>query len=403
VVGGGYRYYQGRDMQSFDDGLIAVDRRDLTVGDTPTDTICDPFQVGDTGDGIPSNCQGWEFDVHSIEDDAGAFFTTDITLWRNLDVTVGARYDQYHVASTDTGIFAAASVGLGFDQPGPASADKGAPSYTVSVSYQTPWGLMPYVTYAQDHALEVQQGGDLKPNQITSPNDGWLSNSTLAEGGVKFQLFDHKLVGALDGYYQQREELTGLNAANQTTQSTGFEFEARWLATRNLSFTLTGDTQHTEVIGPDTGTYYVPTYAVCQNNVACELNSWGGAYLVFNFSQSPLGHPGNYDLTTIPASVVSLYANYTSDAHSWGKWGVTMGTTYASQTSGTIVGAIVYPGYDLVNASAFVRSGPWEADLRVENLFNTLYFTPNSDPTYVNIAAIPGMGQEWQLTLKRTF
>ena len=35
-MGVSYRYYQGRDMQSFNSGLIALDRRDLSVGETPT-------------------------------------------------------------------------------------------------------------------------------------------------------------------------------------------------------------------------------------------------------------------------------------------------------------------------------------------------------------------------------
>jgi iron complex outermembrane receptor protein len=403
IVGAGYRYYQGRNMQSFDDGLIALDRRDLSAGATPTDTICDPFTVGVSGDQIPPNCQGWEFDVHSTQNDAGIFLTTDITLWRRLDIIGGVRYDGYYVKSNDTGIFASPAVGLEFDHPDHASDRAGVPSFSISGTYKLGWGLMPYVTYAQSHALELQQGGDLQPNQIASPNNGWLSNSSLTEGGLKFQFLNHTLVGSIDGYYQERTELTGLNAVNQTTHSTGFEFEARYLATRNLSFTLAGNLQHTEVIGPDAGTYYLPAYAVCANNRTCELNSWGGAFLEFNFSQSPLGHPGNYELNTIPHSVISFYANYISDEHPWGRVGVTVGTTYVSHTSGTIVGAIVYPAYDVVNASAFYQKGAWELDLNVENLLNTLYFTPNSDPTYVNVAVIPGAGQEWQVTLKRKF
>ena len=43
------------------------------------------------------------------------------------------------------------------------SASKGCVTYTASVSYKLGWGLMPYVTYAQDAALEVRQAGDLTP------------------------------------------------------------------------------------------------------------------------------------------------------------------------------------------------------------------------------------------------
>ena len=106
IVGLSYRGYQGRDMQSFNSGLIALDRRDLSVGATPTDSMCDPFTAGVTGDQVPSNCQGWDIDIHSTENDAGAFVTTDIEVGRKLDIVLGGRYDFYQVTSSDTGIFA---------------------------------------------------------------------------------------------------------------------------------------------------------------------------------------------------------------------------------------------------------------------------------------------------------
>ena len=43
-------------MESFDSGLIAIDRRDLTQDATPTDSLCSPFNIGDTDD---------SFGVHS--------------------------------------------------------------------------------------------------------------------------------------------------------------------------------------------------------------------------------------------------------------------------------------------------------------------------------------------------
>ena len=393
IAGVSYRDYQGRDMQSFNSGLIAVDRRDYSVGATPTDTLCDPFAAGVFGDQFPTNCLGWEEDIHSREGDGGIFATTDIEIGRRWDIILGARNDDYHVSSKDTGI-------LPFETPLPQSASKDNASYTASVSYKLGWGLMPYLTYARGGALEVQQAGDLKPQDIQT--GAWISQSDLAEGGVKFQLLNHTLVGSIDIYEQHRTEPAGLTDVSQRTESIGEELEVRWLATKNLSFTLSGDTQHTEVIGPDKETAYIPASAVCGANTACDLGVWGGAYLVFNFDSLP-GRAGNYALTTIPNTVVSLYANYITDAHSWGKLGVTAGATYVSQTSQTIENGLVYPAYTLVNLSGFYKRGPYEVDLNIDNLFDKFYVTPNSDPIYINVTAIPGVGREWRLTLKRTF
>lgn len=399
IVGVSDRYYQGRDMQSFNSGLIALDRRDLSVGETPTDSMCDPFTQGVTGDQVPTNCQGWEEDIHSTENDAGVFFTTDISLMKRLDVVLGGRYDWYDIKSSDTGI-------LDFDYPAgiangtPESASKGHFTYSASVTYKLGWGLMPYFTYAQDAALEVQQAGDIKVADVLS--GGWLSKSDLTEGGVKFQLLNNTLVGSIDGYVQDRTSLAGLNAVSQRTRSTGGELEIRYLATRNLSFTLSGDMQHTEVLGPDTSTIYVPAYSVCGQTLACELGSWGGAFLVFNFNSLP-GRAGNYELSSIPHSVGSLHANYITDDYDWGRAGVTAGVTYVTHTSGTIQNAIVYPAYSLVDLSGFWQRGHYEVDFNIDNLLNTIYFTPNSDPTYVNMSAMPGVGREWRITLKRKF
>ena len=393
IAGVSYRDYQGRDTQSFNTGLIAVDRRDYSVGATPTDTLCNPFAAGVTGDQVPAGCIGWEEDIHSREGDGGVFATTDIEIGRRLDIILGARNDDYHVHSTDTGI-------QPFETTAPQSASRDNASYTASASYKLGWGLMPYLTYARDGALEVQQAGDLKPQDIQS--GAWISQSDLAEAGLKFQLLNHTLVGSFDVYKQHRTEPAGLTDVSQRTESIGEELEVRWLATRNLSFTLSADTQHTEVLGPDMETAYIPASVVCGANTACDLSVWGGAYLVFNFKDLP-GRAGNYALTTIPNTVASVYANYITDTYSWGKLGVTAGATYVSQTAQTIQNGLVYPAYTLVNLSSFYKRGPYEVDLNVDNLFDKFYVTPNSDPIYINVTAIPGVGREWRLTLKRSF
>jgi iron complex outermembrane receptor protein len=393
LVGVDYRSYQGRAMQSFNSGVIALDRRDLSVGATPTDTLCNPFRAGVTGDTVPANCLGWENDVHSTQADEGVFVTTDVTLAKRLDLMLGGRYDAYQVKSSDTGV-------LPFEAAGPISASKGDATYSASLTYKLGWGLMPYVTYARAASLETGQAGELQTRQVAG--SGWLSRSDLTEGGVKFQLLNRTLVGSVDAYLQNRTQLAGLNSVTERTRSIGVEFEIRYLATRNLSFTLSGDSQHTEVLGPDTQTEYVPAYAVCGTSLACQTGSWGGAFLVFNFNAMP-GRSGNYELSSIPHSVVSLYGNYITDEHAWGRAGVTLGGTYVSKTSGTIQNAVVYPAYAVANASAFYQRGPYEVEVNVDNLFDKLYFTPAADAIYVNLAALPSVGREWRVTLKRRF
>jgi iron complex outermembrane receptor protein len=394
IAGVGDRYSSSRDMESYNSGVIALDRRDIAHGATPTDTICDPFTQGITGDTVPANCLGWETDIHSDINDFGVFDTTDILIGKKFDLILGGRYDAYNVTSSDTGI-------LPYEPAGPVSAGKGVWTYTASFSYQFGFGLMPYVTYAMNSALLYGQSSDLPTDLVA--NGGWLQNSDLAEGGIKFQLLKGTLVGAIDVYRQTRPELSSGPLGNTTvdTVGKGGELEIRYLATRNLSFTFAGNLQHTEVIGPDQSFTYIPAYTVCGANLACEISSWGGAYAVNNFDTLP-GRSGNYADLAIPHSVDSLYANYITDEHAWGRLGVTVGGTYTSKTSGNVENAVVYPSYVLVNASAFYQWGKNELDFNVNNLLNKLYFIPDAD-TYVNLAALPGPGTMFRFTYKRKF
>ncbi len=397
IVGLSGRYDYSRNMESFDSGLIALNRRDLTVGATPTDSLCNPFTVGDTNDQVPANCMGWETDIHTTWFDYGQFVTTDISLFKHLDLVLGGRIDEYKVNSVDTGI-------LDFDYSAhpdhtPLSVSKTEPTYTASVTYKLPFGLMPYATYAHTAALEFDQAADITTSLLE--NGGWIQYSTLEEGGLKFQELGGSLVGSLDYYRQDRPKLSGLPPQVVRTVGEGTELEIRWVATKNFSFTFAGNMQHTTVVGPDTTFAYLPAQTVCGNTLACLVNSYGGQFITFNFSSIP-GRSGSYAYMPIPHGVVSLYGNYVSDDHDWGKLGVTAGFQHTSYTSGTLPGAVIYPAYYLVNLSAFYQFKNYELDINVNNLFDKLYFTPDAD-TYVNMGVLPGVGREIFATLKARF
>ncbi len=384
-VGASYRYTDAHLRESFNSGIIALDRRDLVEGPSATDIIASPF--GNT----PGNIEfPWELDVHSNIRNAGAFFTTDVVVLEKLDVIVGARDDNYNVASNDLGV-------LSYEAPH-AHADKSRATYNVSVSYKAPFGLLPYYTYDQAAALELDQASDLQPGVIAS--GGWLSDSYLSEAGVKFQELNNTLVGSVSAYRQTRTQLVegaGAPATIQGTISKGVEFELRYIATKNISFTYAGDIQHTEVKGPDSSFVYIPPSAQGVSGV----DGYGGSYAA-TISTLP-GRAGNYNYAIIPHSVNSLYATYSSDAYDWGKFGVTAGGTHVSKTSMLIQDPVVYPDYWLANLSGFYQYGPYTLSLNIDNLFDKLYFTPNADPTYANVAALPGVGREWRVTLKRKF
>jgi iron complex outermembrane receptor protein len=386
VAGLSWRYVHAIGKESYNSGVIALDRRDISQGAAANDIIDSPFNVDPPG----AVGLGWENNVHTNTGDAGAFLTTDIAWDNGLDLTVGGRYDAYNVRSVDAGVLSY--------EPGSGRGDAGRFTYSASLSYKAPFGLVPYVNSAKSSAIEIGQADEVLTNLLASRD--WLSSSFLNEAGVKFTALDDHLQGSLDWYVQNRTQLSrGAQGITQVigTVGRGAELELRYVATPNISFTLAADLQHTTIKGPDHEFAYVParTYGVSPQN------GFGGSYLVYDFSTLP-GKSGNYEDTLLPHAVISPYVTWTSDRQSWGVWGATFGGTYVGHTQQTVPDPVIFPAYVTLNASAFAQWDVWEADLNVNNLGDERYFTPGAD-TYANLSALPGIGRIFKLTLKRLF
>jgi iron complex outermembrane receptor protein len=383
AVGGvSHRRFEGRRRESYNSGLIAYDRRDLSVGAMANDTIDSPFDedAGITG-------VGWENDIRSRWNQTGLFLTADISLPLRFNAVIGGRLDRYEVRSTDSGV-------LAYAPPAASDSDSEA-TWAASLSWNEGGMVMPYVALAKTAALELGQAGDLSTGIIDSQS--WLSEGNLSEAGLKMQLLRGALTGSLAAYRQGRTQLlSGPPPSVQGTRSKGVELELRWLASRRWSFTFSGAMQRTTIKGPDTAFSYIPAYVA---NVP-PAQAFGGGYVVYAFNSLP-GRGGDYDYALIPHGVASLYASY-SQPLSFGRAGVTAGVSHAGRTAGTVQDAVHYPAYSVVNLSGFIEGDAWTALINVDNLFDTLYFTPDAD-VYANLGAVPGRGREWRFSLKRSF
>ncbi len=384
TVGISHRTQHADRMESYNSGYIVLDRRDLTVGATPNDTFDDPFSEEPGGIGY-----GWDIAVDSMWEDTGLFGVFDLGFGEYVNLLLAGRYDFYQAKAVDTGAVCFCATGIPFE------ADDDEFSYSASLSIDTTFGLFPYVTYAETAALELGQAGDLTPGLISG--DQWISDSELQEVGVKFDLLEGTLIGSLAGYEQSRTRLSIMNNVVATT-ARGIELEARYLATDRLSFTFAGNTQETIVEGPDAGFTYIPARAT---GLPVE-NAYGGSFAVYNFSTSPVGHPGDYELKSIPQTVLSLYGNYVTDEFDWGQLGFTAGVVSVSETSGRLADPVVYPSYELLNIAAYYAKDGWEIAANVDNVFDKLYFQPVAD-VYADMAVLPGKGREFRVTLKKAF
>ena len=380
VAGVSYRYVHAIGKESFNSGVIALDRRDISRGPAPNDIIDSPFNTDPPGTvGL-----GWENDVRSNTADAGTFVTSDIAWDHGLDLTLGGRYDAYNVRAVDLGLLPY--------EAGSAQGGKGSLTYSASLSYKSDFGLVPYLTNAKSSAIEIGQASQVMTSLLAA-ND-WLSASFLNEAGVKFTFLDDHLMGSLAWYRQQRTQLQqSLGSVSvMGTTGQGFETEIRAVLDANFSVTLAASMQHTIAKSPPNNFQYIPA----RTAGVSPQQGFGGAYVVYDFSAL---RPGQYEDTLVPHAVISPYVTYTSDA---GDWGASLGGTVVTQTAQTVPNPLVFPSYVTLNLSTFIRYDLWEGDVNLDNFANARYFTPDAD-TYANLGALPGTGRTWRITLKRSF
>ncbi len=378
LAGADARRFEGRQRESFNGGYIALDRRDLVAGPSPTDVLDDPFSVDG---GLP-----FETDVTSRHTISGLFGQGEAR-WRGLALTAGVRGDRFDLAARDDGALVFGPT------PGRTYEDSLTGwSGNASLAYAAPFGLRPYVTLARTQSLELGQAGGVPPSLIAA--GAALSTSHLAEAGVKLRLFGDRLTGAFSLYRQTRTSL-GQNNAVVGVLGRGAELELRAVLDRHWSATFAGNLQRSTVRGPDASFLVIPPAAA---GVAPQ-DAYGGSYAVFATSRL---RPGDYTNTRIPRYVASLYATWTGDRRDFGRLGATAGFSSVGETGGVLPGAVRLPAYTTANASGFYERGPWRLTLNIDNLSDELAFTPVAD-VYAEVAALPIAGRTWRARLRRAF
>ena len=234
IVGASYRTVHAIGKESFNSGVIALDRRDISAGARPNDIIDSPFNIDPPGTvGL-----GWENDVRSNTADAGLFARQRHRLGQ-------ASGSDCSAAATTLTMCARSIWACWRSSRLRDKAAKARSPIPPALATRRDWGLIPYVTNAKSSAIEIGQASQVATSLLA--NDDWLSNSFLNEAGVKFAFLDQHLVGALAWYRQERTQLQqgGGITTVMGTRSQGGEAEIRYVMNENISLTLAGSLQHT--------------------------------------------------------------------------------------------------------------------------------------------------------------
>lgn len=355
-------------------------RRDLTRPAGPLDTRRLATQIDD------------EYTEYYIGDylDIGFAALADVN-WRRLNVLVGARLDTIDMESRQPVekllLPSANNFCLDASCIAVAAADDvNGVSWTASVSYATPIGLIPYATFSSQSTVIAGQGAELSTADIAEGLA--FDTSTLREFGLKGSLLNDTFYFALARYEQERTDRAAQQTVtNQASRTTGTEFELRWAATDRLLLTLAYT--NIEVVNLNTlaaGGRFSFIGADDVPNVPAQ--TWYGATLAGQLLRP--GRTGALRAGT-PKTIVSATATY-----DFGN-GLAL-TASASDVAATTAGfskTVALPAYTLVNLGFVYDTNRWSFSATAKNLTNEHYFRANFPNLFGGTIVLPELPRHY--------
>lgn len=341
----------------------------------------------------------------------GLALLADINFDSGLGILAGVRQDFFDIESEqpvdkllcpiidDNGNYQSLSAnyfGLGCSDAIAAEEDTtDGLSWTLSVSYKTPWGLTPYVTASEQSTIIAGQGAEVSTASIL--DETYFDKSELLEFGVKGSLLEDSLFFAASYYEMKR---TDANAqaivTNQTSETEGYEFELRYLVNDNLS--VTAAYTKIEVVNLNTqenGGRFSFIGAEDLVGIVDPSLVYGGQYVGVVFSDPVDGdHKAG-----IPEESFSLSALYDF------KNGVTanVGYFHADATPSGHSRSVILPSYGLINAGVGYTTGPWSLSLVGKNLTDETYFRSNFADLFGSQIVLPELPRNYVASVEYSF
>jgi iron complex outermembrane receptor protein len=316
---------------------------------------------------------------------------TDITWDMGLNIVLGVRYDTIDIKTTSRG-------DLLLTQSDIVSVEDTVEgtSWNASISYKTDFGLIPYITSAEQATLIAGQGAEIGVGQV---GNGAFDTSDLFEYGIKGSFLDDSLYFALSIYEQER---TDFNAqaivTNATTENEGVEFELRWVISDQF------------VVGA--GYTNIKVYNL---TALAEGNQFGflGIGDLPNVTDPALIYGGNpigvtlidqNDKETvrkagIPENIYTLNATYDFQ----NGYAVNGSVVRADETFSSFSQAVTLPAYTLVNAGVSYTTDTWSASVNIKNLTNETYFRANFPDLFGAQIVLPELPRHFQAKVSYNF
>lgn len=388
-----FHYYEGGRMTDLSTDIDF--RRSLMTGFTPNDTfssiLSDPT---------------WTGSQHSIAEDsiqttAGIGFATDLSFFEKIDLFVGGRTDHIDASSYQpAGLF----LRNGNGGRSVASVVKGSDhdySYSTSLTYRAPFGLRPYISYADNASLLVNAStGSVAQGNVAN---NLLTRTELKEAGVKGSFLKGRLFTALAFYRQTRSSFnpTDGDGGLSATLGEGIEFEARWIVNKKLSFLAGGNWSKntylplsSRLVSVDARFFGFPDVVDASGKVLIPAEAFGYGGRLSTDIPVDLAATDYAEVEGFPGQVLNLTTTYSATKNLDLRWTAYHQGSYSTDR----LKRITVPAATAHDAGITWHNDKWEVRFNITNVFDKLYF--NKGAFYWVSARVP---RGYELSLKRFF
>jgi iron complex outermembrane receptor protein len=270
-----------------------------------------------------------------------------------------------------------------------AAGTKTAFSYNASITYDLPFHIVPYATYAHQATQITGQGGQIDPVVLSQGNA--VAGSFLKEVGIKTTQLDGHLYAAADFFIQQRVDYNAQDTvSNNTTQAKGVEFETRYVVNPELTIAgaFTSMAVYNESLASN-GQQFSFVGAGDVPGINPGLLYGGVAGGLF-----PVSTTGGTLKAGLPKTLYSVNLYLSADPWVQGLSG-SVTVSHSSKVFSGFSESITLPEYTLVNAGLRFEHGKWAVNAQVKNLTDARYFRSNFPDLFGSSIVLPELPRNY--------
>ena len=329
--------------------------------------------------------------------DLGFAAMTNLTWDFGLNIVLGLRYDTIDIESTSREDLKlpAEQIVEGSTTPITEKETVDGMSWNTSISYTTPWGLIPYITVAEQATLVAGQGAEITVGQLNNADgSGAFDTSDLFEYGIKGSFLDDSLYFALSVYEQERTDYNSQAiVTNATTHNEGVELELRWVVNENL--VVSAGYTNVEVINltaRENGSQF--GFLGLEDLTGLEDPSLvlGGNVIGLNLVGEGTSNP-KAKKAGIPDNIYTLTATYDFQ----NGFASSVSIIDADEAPSGFSGSVMLPAYTLVNAGLSYQTEQWDINFTVKNLTDERYFRANFPDLFGSQIVLPELPRHFNV------